>query len=136
MASYMKLKINPPKESKKNASEKQTHANQKDASTTGPKSVRGKRTVRVMLRSMGCWSRIWSSLPVAWKIKENLTSSWLHSEIITPDDFAEDLIVQEIAASYWKTRRGYRCERGDVTCYSAQPGDPAQGFPPLTCQKL
>src|SRR4029077_5081212 len=38
----------------------------------------------------------------------------------TPVGIAEDLLVQEMATSYWKTARALRCERGDVTCAGAE----------------
>jgi hypothetical protein len=33
-----------------------------------------------------------------------------------PSDIVEDLLVRELAISYWKSARALRCERGDVTC--------------------
>jgi hypothetical protein len=40
--------------------------------------------------------------------------------VYAPVGIAEDLLVQEIAISYWRSARALRCERGDVTCAGAE----------------
>ena len=36
-------------------------------------------------------------------------------------DTAEDLLVRELAVSYWRSARALRCERGDITCDVTEP---------------
>jgi hypothetical protein len=40
-----------------------------------------------------------------------------------PIDVAEDLLVRELAVSYWRSSRALRYERGEVTCADAAPDD-------------
>ena len=37
-----------------------------------------------------------------------------------PVGIAEDLLMQEIATSYWRSARALRCERGEVTIGSTK----------------
>jgi hypothetical protein len=41
----------------------------------------------------------------------------------TPHGIAQDLLVRELAVSYWKSARSLRCERADVTCSSDERMD-------------
>src|SRR5437660_11422647 len=115
MALCMKLKINPPGVNKKNTSEKKIHANQKNAQlSTGPKSLQGKKNSSrnsikhgLLVKDLVATGRGMEDQGEFDYLLAELRDHWQ----------PEDLIVQEIAASYWRTRREYRCERGDVTCY-------------------
>jgi hypothetical protein len=103
-------------------SQKKIEANRQNAQlSTGPKSAEGKMTSSRNAAKHGLL--INDVVITARDGKEDQTEfDTLLAELrdyYRPSAIVEDLLVRELAVSYWKSVRALRCERADVTCASA-----------------
>ena len=109
----------PLDESGKATSQKKVEANQRNAQlSTGPKTVEGKRTSSCNAAKRGLLAKD-VVINTGGNKEDQAEFDTLLAKMrnaYTPVDIAEDLLVQEMATSYWRSARALRCERGDVTC--------------------
>src|SRR6266478_3588739 len=105
-------------------SQKKIEANQHNAQlSTGPRSVEGKMTSSRNASKHGLLIK-----DVVISVRANKEDQTEFDALLAelrecygPIDIAEDLLVRELAVSYWRSARALRCERGDVTCAGAAP---------------
>ena len=113
----------PLDESGEATSQKRVEANQRNAQlSTGPKTEEGKRTSSYNAAKHGLLIK-----DVVINTHDNKEDQAEFETLLaqmrnaySPVGIAEDLLVQEIAISYWRSARALRCERGDVTCAGAE----------------
>jgi hypothetical protein len=101
-------------------SAKKIEANRQNAqSSTGPKTVEGKKTVSCNARKHGLLAK--EIVITTGDGKEDQAEfDVMLAELrdtYHPIGIAEDLLVQELAISYWRSARALRCERGQLTSY-------------------
>src|SRR3989442_8198770 len=104
-------------------SHKKIEANRQNAhSSTGPKSLEGKKTVSRNARKHGLLAK-----DVVITIGEGRENQAEFDALLAamrdchrPVGAAEDLLVQEIAISYWRSGRALRSERGALTSRPAE----------------
>jgi hypothetical protein len=97
---------------------KQIEANRRNAQfSTGPKSPEGKKIVAGNARKHGLLAKDLVIVTGGGKENQGAFDDLLSQlrDYYKPVGMAEDLCVQELAASYWKSARALRCERGEVT---------------------
>lgn len=116
MASSLEVPVGQDDES---TSRNRIEANRRNAQrSTGPTSEEGKKTASSNALKHGLLAK--DVVISASDFKEDqaefdrLLEELRHS--YQPTDIAEDLLVQELAVSYWRSARALRCERGDVSC--------------------
>jgi hypothetical protein len=100
-------------------SEKKIEANRKNAQfSTGPTSVEGKGKSSRNASKHGLLIKDVVITTRANKEDQAEFDALLAElrECYGPIDLAEDLLVRELAVSYWRSARALRCERADVTC--------------------
>ncbi len=105
-------------------SQKKIEANQHNAQlSTGPRSVEGKKTSSRNAAKHGLLVKDIVITTRANKEDQTEFDALLDElrDYYNPIGVAEDLLVQELAISYWRSARALRCERGDVTCASTAP---------------
>lgn len=105
-------------------SRKKIEANRRNAQlSTGPKSLEGKKIVAGNARKHGLLANNVVILTGDGKEDQAEFDGLLFQlhEYYKPVGVAEDLLVQEIAVSYWRSARALRCERGEVTLGSRIP---------------
>jgi hypothetical protein len=93
-------------------------------SNTGPRSVEGKKTSSHNATKHGLLINDVVITTRANKEDQTEFDALLDElrDYYNPIGVAEDLLVQELAVSYWKSARALRCERADITCAgTAQP---------------
>jgi hypothetical protein len=113
----------PLDESGEATSQKRVEANQRNAQlSTGPKTVEGKKISSCNAAKHGLLVK-----DVVINTRGNKEDQAEFDALLAqmrnayaPVDIVEDLLVQEIAISYWRSARALRCERGDVTCAGAE----------------
>ena len=135
---WISLKVKPPEGNKKATSNKKIEANKQNAKlSTGPRTSEGKR--RSSRNSLKHGLLVSDLVIRAGGLEDQaefdallfgLRDHW------QPANLAEDLTVQEIAASYWRTRRAYRFESGDITCWGAGPIDSESNEPAIDLSTL
>ena len=100
-------------------SEKKIEANRKNAQfSTGPTSVEGKGKSSRNASKHGLLIKDVVITTRANKEDQAEFDALLAElrECYGPIDLAEDLLVRELAVSYWRSARALRCERADITC--------------------
>jgi len=100
---------------------KKIEANRRNAQfSTGPKSPEGKKIVAGNARKHGLLAQDLVIVTGGGKENQGEFDDLLSQlrDYYKPVGMAEDLCVQELAASYWKSARALRCERGEVTLTS------------------
>src|SRR5216683_2778444 len=110
-------------------SQKKIEANQRNAQlSTGPRSVEGKKTSSHNASKHGLLIK-----DVVISVRANKEDQTEFDALLAelrecygPIDIAEDLLVRELAVSYWKSARALRCERADVTCAGAAAPDQSE----------
>src|SRR5439155_23624218 len=93
-------------------------ANRRNAQfSSGPKSPEGKKIVAGNARKHCLLAKDLVIVTGAGKEDQGHFDDLLSQlcDCYQPVGMAEDLCVQELAASYWKSARALRCERGEVT---------------------
>jgi hypothetical protein len=111
-------------------SQKKIEANRQNGQlSSGPRSVEGKKISSRNAAKHGLLTKDIVITTRANKEDQTEFDALLDGlrEDYTPIGFVEDLLVRELAVSYWKSARALRCERGDVTC-----GDTASDQSELT----
>ncbi len=106
-------------------SQKKVAANRRNAQlSTGPTSAEGKKTSSHNALKHGLLVK---DVVITRRSKENQAEfDALLAELrdcYMPRDLAEDLLVRELAISYWKSGRALRYERGELTCADATPNE-------------
>ena len=109
-------------------SQKKIEANRQNAQlSTGPRSVEGKKTSSGNAATHGLLTK-----DIVITTRGNKEDQTEFDELLDelreyykPNGMAEDLLVRELAASYWKSSRALRYERGDLTSAGTAP-DPAE----------
>ena len=97
---------------------KKIEANRRNAQfSTGPKSPEGKKIVAGNARKHCLLAKDLVIVTGDGKEDQGHFDDLLSQlcDYYQPVGMAEDLCVQELAASYWKSARALRCERGEVT---------------------
>src|SRR5947208_2843114 len=100
------------------ATTKKIEANRRNAQfSTGPKSPEGKKIVAGNARKHCLLAKDLVIVTGDGKEDQGHFDDLLSQlcDYYQPVGMAEDLCVQELAASYWKSARALRCERGEVT---------------------
>ena len=104
-------------------SQKKLEANRRNAQfSTGPKTAEGKKSSSCNAVKHGLLVKN-VVINTGGNKEDQAEFDTLLTQMqnaFTPVGIAEDLLVQEMATSYWKTARALRCERGDVTCAGAE----------------
>ncbi len=130
MASDAPSMKNPrPEMNALSTSQGKIEANQRNAQhSTGPKSVEGKK--------MSSLNAVKHGLLVKDVVITNRAGKEDQTEFdallaefrndYKPSGIAQDLLVRELAISYWKSARALRCERADVTCSSDDRKDESE----------
>src|SRR5437868_7680040 len=98
-------------------------ANRRNAQfSSGPKSPEGKKIVAANARKHGLLEKnIVISTGDGTEDQAEFDSLFFEMRAYyNPVGIAEDLLVQEIATSYWRSARALRCERGEVTIGSTK----------------
>ncbi|MGA2645780.1 MAG: hypothetical protein ABSF15_13800 [Candidatus Sulfotelmatobacter sp.] len=115
------------RENEKITSQRRIEANHRNAQrSTGPTSAEGKRNSSRNALKHGLLTR--DVVITNGALRENQGEfdallAALHDSY-RPSDIVEDLLVEEIAVSYWRSARALRCERGDVTWNKSMPDEP------------
>ncbi len=105
-------------------SQKKIEANQRNAQlSSGPRSVEGKKTSS---RNAAKHGLLIKDVVITTRANQEDQTEFdaLLDELrdyYNPIGIVEDLLVRELAVSYWRSARALRCERGDVTCAGAAP---------------
>ncbi len=108
---------NPNGERVKQASARRLEANRRNAArSTGPRTAEGKNAIRLNAAKHGLCSK--EVVIQAGHGKESeaefrslLAQVW---EDCQPAGFREEALAEEIAICYWRLRRAYRCEKGEI----------------------
>src|SRR6266480_4532789 len=105
-------------------SQKKIEANRQNARlSSGPTSVEGKKTSSRNAAKHGLLTKDIVITTRANKEDQTEFDALLDElrDYYNPIGVAEDLLVQELAISYWRSARALRCERADVTCAGTAP---------------
>ena len=105
-------------------SQKKIEANRQNAQlSSGPRSVEGKKTSSRNAAKHGLLVKDIVITTRANKEDQTEFDALLDElrDYYKPIGVAEDLKVQELAISYWRSARALRCERGEVTCAGTAP---------------
>jgi hypothetical protein len=103
-------------------SQKKVEANRRNAQLSpGPTSAEGKKTSSRNASKHGLLTKDVVVTTRAGREDQAEFNALLAEfrDCYRPSDIAEDLLVQELANSYWRSARAVRCERGDLTCAGA-----------------
>jgi hypothetical protein len=124
MASASAVNKIPLNGNAKTTSQKKVAANRRNAQRSlGPTSAEGKKTSSRNASKHGLLVRD-VVITTGGNKEDPAEFDGLLAEMrdfYSPVGIAEDLLVQEITISYWKSARALRCERGHVTCAGAEP---------------
>jgi hypothetical protein len=108
-----------PKEKTGITSQRKIESNRQNAQlSTGPKSLEGKNTSSCNAYKHGLLTKDAVVTTRAGREDQNEFDKLLAGlrDCYRPNNLVEDLLVQELANSYWRSARAVRCERGDLTC--------------------
>jgi hypothetical protein len=105
-------------------SAKKIEANRQNAqSSTGPKTLEGKKTVSRNARTHGLLAKDVVITTGDRKEDQAEFDAMLAGlrDNYKPIGIAEDLLVQELAVSYWRSARALRCEKGELSIREVRP---------------
>jgi hypothetical protein len=111
--------VDPP-----SVSQRKLEANRRNAQlSTGPTSAEGKETSSLNASKHGLLAKDVVINNRRTKEDQAEFDALLAAmrDCRSPVGIEEDLLVQEITISYWRSARALRCERGYVTCAGAAP---------------
>jgi hypothetical protein len=108
-----------PEQKTEITSQRKIESNRQNAQlSTGPKSLEGKKTSSCNVYKHGLLTKDVVVTTRAGREDQSEFDKLLAGlrDCYRPNDLVEDLLVQELANSYWRSARAVRCERGDLTC--------------------
>ena len=128
---WISLKVKPPEGNKKTTSNKKIEANKQNAKlSTGPKSPEGKKHSSRNAIKHGLLTK--NLVGPGENDREcRLLLAGL-TESYRPTNFAQEMKVESVVVSYWRSMRSIRRERGDLVIWSPPSEPESQPFIDLT----